>query len=118
MQNISPLVSIASLTLIGACTNEFDGILQGYLTDCYTDYAASANAPLAFIRGILSAIFPMFGEQMFSGLGSNISGSILAAIASVFCFIAAWFWKSGANARERSKYAVGFVGATEKEESG
>jgi hypothetical protein len=108
-QDISPLVSIAALTLIGACTNEFDGILQGYLTDSYTSYAASANAPLAFLRGILSAVFPMFGEQMFVGLGSNLSGSILAAIATAFCGIAVWFWNYGAKARERSKYAVSEV---------
>ena len=105
-QDISPLVSIAALTLIGACTNEFDGILQGYLTDSYTSYAASANAPLAFLRGILSAMFPMFGEQMFKGLGSNVSGSILATIATAFCGIAVWFWNYGAKARERSKFAV------------
>jgi hypothetical protein len=108
-RDISPLVSIAALTLIGACTNEFDGILQGYLTDSYTSYAASANAPLAFLRGILSAVFPMFGEQMFVGLGSNVSGSILAAIATAFCGIAVWFWNHGAKARERSKYAVSEV---------
>jgi hypothetical protein len=52
----------------------------------------------------------MFGEQMFKGLGSNISGSILAAIATVFCGVTAWFWKYGAKARERSKYAVSEVG--------
>jgi hypothetical protein len=114
---ISSLVSIAALTLIGACINEFDGVLQGYLTDSYTSYAASANAPLAFLRGILSAVFPMFGEQMFAGLGNNVSGSILAAIASAFCVIAAWFWRYGAKARERSEYAVSETGTADKESS-
>jgi len=112
-REVSPLVSVAALTLIGACTNEFDGILQGYLTDCYTSYAASANAPLAFLRGMLSAVFPMFGEQMFTGLGSNVSGSILAAIATAFCGIAVWFWNYGVKARERSKYAVSEPGTAE-----
>jgi hypothetical protein len=118
VQNISPLVSIAALTLIGACTNEFDGILQGYLTDCYTDYAASANAPLAFLRGILSAIFPMFGEQMFMGLGSNVSGSILASIATAFCAIAVWFWRNGTSARERSRFAVSYGNVDEMGKEG
>ena len=89
--------------------------MQGYLTDSYTDYAASANAPLACIRGILSAVFPMFGEQMFEGLGSNVSGSILAAIATVFCFVAVWFWRHGADARERSRFAVTFNDGMGKE---
>jgi hypothetical protein len=57
----------------------------------------------------------MFGEQMFSGLGGNVSGSILACIASVFCIVAVWFWKNGARARERSRYAVRFGGAVGKE---
>lgn len=48
---------------------------------------------------------------MFMGLGSNISGSILAAIATAFCGIAVWFWIYGAKARERSKYAVSEIGA-------
>ena len=114
---ISPLVSIAALTLIGGCINEFDGTLQGYLTDSYTDYAASANPPLACIRGILSAVFPIFGEQMFDDLGSNVSGSILAAIATIFCFVAVWFWRHGADARERSTFAVTFGNAMEKNAS-
>jgi len=69
-------------------------------------YAASANAPLAFLRGLLSGSFPIFGRQMFSDLGSNTAGSILAGIATIFCFIAFWFWKRGASVRERSEYAV------------
>lgn len=105
---MSPFLSIASLVLVGACTNEFDGILQGYLTDSYVAYAASANAPLAFLRGILSEAFPIFAKQMFTNLGSNIAGSVLASIATVFCFIADWFWKYGARTREASKFAVSF----------
>lgn len=104
--NISPYISLASLIVVGACTNEFDGILQGYLTDSYAAYAASANAPLAFLRAMLSGSFPIFGKQMFSNLGSNIAGSILAGIATTFCFIAFWFWRRGASVREKSKYAV------------
>lgn len=103
---MSPFVSIVSLVLVGGCTNEFDGILQGYLTDSYATYAASANAPLAFLRGILSGVFPLFAKQMFTHLGGNVAGSVLAGIATVFCLIAAWFWKYGASTREASKFAV------------
>lgn len=79
---------MVALVFVGACTNEFDGILQGYLTDAYAMYAASANAPLAVLRGILSGTFPIFAKQMFSGLGSNISASILAGVATIFCGVA------------------------------
>jgi hypothetical protein len=58
----------------------------------------------------------MFGEQMFEGLGSNVSGSILAAIATVYCFIALWFWRNGAGSRERSRFAVTFGDGMGKEE--
>lgn len=106
VNGISPFVSIAALLFVGACTNEFDGILQGYLTDSYTAYAASANASLAFLRAILSGSFPIFSRQMFKNLGSNIATSILAIIATLFCGIALWFMKYGAQFREKSKYAV------------
>jgi hypothetical protein len=59
----------------------------------------------------------MFGEQMFTGLGSNVSGSILASIATVFCFIAFWFWKNGTSAREKSRFAVSYDDEMNKEGS-
>ncbi|KAK5087798.1 hypothetical protein LTR05_002013 [Lithohypha guttulata] len=104
--SISPYVSLAAIVLVGACTNEFDGILQGYLTDSYATYAASANAPLAALRATLSGSFPIFGRQMFTNLGSNIAGSVLAGIATIFCFIMYWFYKRAEITREKSKYAV------------
>ncbi|KAK5947121.1 hypothetical protein PMZ80_001268 [Knufia obscura] len=105
-KSISPYVSLAAVVLVGACTNEFDGILQGYLTDSYATYAASANAPLAALRAALSGSFPIFGRQMFSNLGSNLAGTVLAIIATIFCFITFWFYKRAAITRENSKFAV------------
>jgi hypothetical protein len=55
---------------------------------------------------------------MFEILGSNVSGSILAAIATIFCFVAVWFWRHGADARERSRFAVTFGNEMEKDDSG
>jgi len=54
---------------------------------------------------------------MFEGLGSNVSGSILAAVATVYCFVALWFWRNGASARERSRFAVTFGEGMGKEEA-
>lgn len=54
---------------------------------------------------------------MFEGLGSNVSGSILAAVATVYCLVALWFWRNGARARERSRFAVTFGDGMGKEES-
>lgn len=102
---ISPFVSIAALTLVGFVTNEFDYVLSGYLTDTYSTYASSANAPPAFMRAVLSGVFPLFGAQMFRNLGNNIAGSALAAIATGFCFVALGFWKFGKSIREKSNFA-------------
>lgn len=104
--HLSPFVSMAALVLVGACTNEFDGLLQGYLTDSYPAYAASANAPLAVLRGILSGSFPIFAETFFSGLGANVAASILAAIATLYCGVAIWFWKRAVQIREASHFAA------------
>ncbi|KAK3629308.1 hypothetical protein LTR56_013033 [Elasticomyces elasticus] len=112
-ENISPFVSITALVFVGACMNEFDGLLQGYLADAYEMYAASANAPLAVLRGILSGSFPIFAKQMFSGLRSNRAASILAAVATVFCGVAVWFWMYGEATREASPVAVSLEGHEE-----
>lgn len=53
---------------------------------------------------------------MCSNLGSNIAGSVLAGIATIFCFIAFWFYMRAAKTREKSNYAV-HIGIGEGEES-
>ena len=61
------------LALVGFAGAEFHTILASYLTDSYTIYAASANASLSVLRGVLAALFPLFARQMFEGLGANVS---------------------------------------------
>ena len=99
------IVSVLPLVLIGFCTNEFDAILAGYLTDSYTIYAASANAPLAFLRAVLSGVFPLFAKAMFETLGANIAGSVLAGLATLFCVMPVVFAKYGERLRLKSKFA-------------
>ncbi|KAK1066915.1 hypothetical protein LTR74_006790 [Friedmanniomyces endolithicus] len=102
---ISPWVSVASLALIGFGVVEFDNVLSGYLTDSYTSYAASANAPMAFLRAILSGVFPLIGRRMFSKLGNNNALFLLAALATCFCGVAVWFAFQGKQLRQRSPFA-------------
>lgn len=92
---IPPLV--LPLALVGFCTNESDTILAGYLTDSYTIYAASANAPLAFLRAVLSAVFPLFAEHMFTSLGANVASLILAALATLFCVRPSYLQNTGGH---------------------
>ena len=104
-EGLSTWISIASLALIGFATVEFDTVLSGYLTDTYTSYAASANAPMAFLRAILSGIFPLFGHQMFAGLKPNNATFLLAGVATAFCGVAVLFAKYGKRIRQRSRFA-------------
>ncbi|KAF2160466.1 hypothetical protein M409DRAFT_70432 [Zasmidium cellare ATCC 36951] len=105
IQGVSPWASIVSVALFGFAVVEFDNVLSGYLTDTYATYAASANAPMAFLRAALSRIFPLFGTQMFSKLGANNALFILAGVATAYCAVAAWFGLNGKNIRQRSPFA-------------
>ncbi|RMX80835.1 hypothetical protein D0869_07258 [Hortaea werneckii] len=105
VEGVSPWASIASLLLIGYATVEFDNVLSGYLTDTYMSYAASANAPMAFLRATLSGLFPLFGHQMFDHLGSNVAVFILGGIATLFCGVAVWLKLKARTLRMRSPFA-------------
>jgi hypothetical protein len=103
--HLSSLISIAAIVPLGFAINEFDYVLIGYLCDTYTTVAGSANAPLAFSRAVLIAVYPLFGPALFNNLGNNVAGSVLAAIATSYVFVAIAFWKYGTQLRHRSKWA-------------
>jgi hypothetical protein len=102
---LSPWVSISALILVGFSTQEFSNLLAGYLCDTYASNAASANAPMAFLRAMMSGTFPLFGRQFYENLGANEASFILAGIATVFCIFAVLFGIYGKNIRERSPVA-------------
>lgn len=102
---VSPFVSMSALVIVGFAASEFDYVLSGYLTDTYSSWAASANAPLAIMRALLSGALPLFGTAMFENVGKNGAASILAGIATAYCIVAFGFWKFGKRIREHSKYA-------------
>ncbi|QDS72162.1 hypothetical protein FKW77_004542 [Venturia effusa] len=102
----SPFISISSLILIGFAINEFDYVLIGYLCDTYTTVAGSANAPLSILRALLIAVYPLFAPALYDDLGNNVAGSVLAGIASLYCFVAVAFWKFGARLRRRSPWVL------------
>ena len=103
--SIPPWISIASLILVGFSVVEFDSVLSGYLCDTYATIAASANAPMAFLRAVLSGIFPLFGRQLFLSAGSNYTLFILAGVATLYCGVAILFGLHGKRIRQRSRIA-------------
>ena len=102
---ISWAVSVVALIPIGYALNELDTILGGYLVDSYTIYAASAWASSALVRTLLCATFPLFAQQMFTNLNSNVASSLLAAVATIFCTAPPLFKRYGLQIRLRSKFA-------------
>lgn len=99
-------ISMIGLVLIGFSLNDFSYVLFGYVTDGYGQYAASAAGALALARTLTAAVFPLFTYQMYTGLGSNVATSILAAVASLFALTPFLFLKYGATLRKKSKMAV------------
>lgn len=103
--HISPAVSMIPVACVGFASVEFDTVLSGYLTDIYGSHAASANAPMCFLRALVSGVYPLFGRQMFEGLGPSCATFILAGMATVYVGFGCAFWKYGRKFRLRSRFA-------------
>ncbi|KAI9672853.1 MAG: hypothetical protein M1831_000289 [Alyxoria varia] len=99
------IVSMLALVPVGFAINEYDCVLVGYLTDSYTTYASSAFASLSLLRSLLSAVFPLFANKMYTSLGSNRATTILAAVATAFCFSPYVLIRYGSRIRGASKFA-------------
>jgi hypothetical protein len=78
--------------------------------------AGSALATLSFFRAILIAVYPLFAPARYDNLGNNFAGSVLAAIATVYCFVAGLFWKFGRKVLERSPWVRVKRGSVDKNE--
>lgn len=98
--------SMIGLVLIGFSTNDFSHVLFGYVTDSYGSTAASAVASLSLSRTLVAAAFPLFINQMYDGLGSNVATSILAAVATLFAFTPFLFLGYAGKLKSMSHYAV------------
>jgi hypothetical protein len=93
------------LVLIGFAATEFSYTLSGYLSDAYTIYASSGLAVQGFLRALASGCLPLFAYPMYSGLGSNVATSIIAAVATVFCITPYVLLRRGKRLRENSPFA-------------
>jgi hypothetical protein len=59
---------------------------------------------MCFVRAVLIALYPLFGPALFKSLRNNVAGSVLAAIATGYCFVAFALWRYGARLRARSPW--------------
>ncbi|ESZ97966.1 hypothetical protein SBOR_1637 [Sclerotinia borealis F-4128] len=76
-----------------------------YIEDTYKVYAASALAGVCFARNIIGGTFPLFGTQMFEGLGVQWAGSVLGFAAILLMPIPYVLARYGRRLRKRSPWA-------------
>ena len=100
-------VSMIGLVCIGFALNDFSYVLFGYATDSYGEYAASAVSAISLSRTLTAAVFPLFIEDMYMGLGSNVATTIFAAVATAFAFTPILFLGFGGRLRRASGKARG-----------
>ena len=103
--NVHWIFSMLGLVFVGYATNDLAYILFGYLTDSYGQYATSACTALSLSRTIMAAIFSLFTYTIYSRLGGNLSTSIFAGIATVFCVTPLIFIKYGRQVRKMIRFA-------------
>ncbi|KAJ5792503.1 bicyclomycin resistance protein [Penicillium pulvis] len=100
------LCSVAALVPFGfGLLLIYMGIVN-YLIDSYTIYSASVLAGMSIFRYTFGAVFPLFSSYMYAGLGIHWASSI-PAFVSVLCMpLPFFFYKYGAQIRQRCKYAA------------
>ncbi|GAA5887424.1 hypothetical protein JCM6882_002524 [Rhodosporidiobolus microsporus] len=81
--------------------------MMSYLIDAYLFVAASALAANAVIRSLFGFAFPLFGRQMFEGMGTNWALCFIAFIALALAPIPFVFFYYGARIRANSTFAPG-----------
>jgi MFS family permease len=79
---------------------------MNYLIDSYTIYAASVLAANSVLRSLFGFAFPLFTNQMYTGLGIHWASSIPAFLA-LACLPAPFvFYKYGKAIRLKCKYSA------------
>lgn len=82
----------------------FVGVFN-YTVDAYRKYSASGMACNSFVRCVMGGIFPLFGLQMYKGMGINWAGFLITMITVLMIPVPFLFTKYGAYLRSRSPYA-------------
>lgn len=80
------------------------GVLN-FVLDSYGPYTASSLAGVILVRNVVGAIFPLFAETMYEGMGYKWAGVLLGFLALLFCAVPFLFYYWGVEIRKRSKWA-------------
>lgn len=76
-----------------------------YLVDSYLMFAASAIAANTILRSLFGAAFPLFAQEMYSGMGIEWASTLLGCVAVVLVPVPVWFYYQGHKIRANSAYA-------------
>lgn len=76
-----------------------------YTEDSYKQYSASALAGIGLIRNLFGAAFPLFAHGLFTSLGYQWAGTLLAGLALVLVPIPFVLSRYGRILREKSPWA-------------
>lgn len=88
--------------------------VYSYTGDAYQDLASSAIAGQGFLRNMFAAVTPLFGTQMFQGMGIQWAGTMLALLAALLAPLPFVLFAKGETIRAKSKYAAQNKGAAEE----
>ncbi|KAI8624621.1 MFS general substrate transporter [Xylariaceae sp. FL1651] len=83
----------------------FNGVFT-FLVDTYPLYAASALSANSFLRCTFAAAFPLFGKQLYQGLGYQWASSLLAFITLGLMPLPYVFFYYGKRLRENSRFTT------------
>ncbi|KAI1146709.1 MFS general substrate transporter [Nemania diffusa] len=83
----------------------FNGVFT-FLVDSYPLYAASALAANSFLRCTFAAAFPLFGQQLYHGIGYQWASSLLAFITLALMPLPYVFFHYGKRLRQRSRFTT------------
>lgn len=81
-----------------------------YMAGSYNVYAASALAGNSIVRYGLAGVLPPAGSRMYSTLGANWAGTMLALVEVVLIPIPFIFYKYGHKIREQSPMIMMWTG--------
>ncbi|KAK6822005.1 MFS multidrug transporter [Apiospora arundinis] len=103
--NVPWIAPTLALAPVGFAVNEMAYTLSGYLADAYLLYAASAFCGLAFVRALVSGLMPLAARGLHASLGANLAGTVVAALALVFCAAPWVLFRYSRRLRRRSPFA-------------
>lgn len=103
--SIHPIVPVLASVLWGWSFYTMILMTFTYTEDSYKQYSASALAGIGLIRNLFGAIFPLFAHTLFTEMGYQWAGTLLAGLALLLVPIPFILSRYGRVLREKSPWA-------------